>query len=126
MAFTEMFLWWYTHGWHVFTQKLKISLANITDFFSMDSLIRTLFKPYRQIPAESASANASLDLKFHMFIDRLVSRIIGFFSRLILLITGTLIIALGGICSLLLIILWPIIPLMPIAGIILTIIGVAL
>ena len=126
MAITEMFLWWYSSGWKVFIDKLKVVLGNITDFFSMGSLLRTLFKPYRQISAESASANASLDLKFHMFIDRLVSRIIGFFSRLILLITGTLIIALGGICSLLLIILWPIIPLMPIAGIILTIIGVAL
>lgn len=121
-----MLFWWYAHGWQIFVQKLKSSLASITDFFSMDSLIRTLFKPYRQISAESAASGASLDLKFHMFIDRLVSRIIGFFSRLILLITGTFIILSGAIISLVLIILWPIIPLTPIIGIILAITGVAL
>ena len=126
MAFTEMFLWWYTHGWHVFTQKLKISLANITDFFSMDSLIKTLFKPFRQISASTANENASLDLKFHMFIDRLVSRVVGFFSRFILLIIGLIVIFVGGVISLVLIIVWPIIPLLPIAGIILTVSGVTL
>lgn len=121
-----MVLWWYSQGWRIFTQKLKSSLANITDYFSMDSLVRTLFKPFRQISAESSSANASLELKFHMFTDRLVSRIIGFFSRLILLITGAFIIIIGGLFSLVLIILWPIIPFAPIIGIILAIIGVSL
>ena len=126
MAITEMLFWWYASGWRIFIQKIKTALASITDFFSMDSLVRTLFKPFRQISAESASATASLDLKFHMFIDRLVSRIVGFFSRLVLLIVGTFIIVVGGIVSLILIILWPLIPLTPIIGIILAIIGVTL
>lgn len=126
MAILEMLTWWYAHGWSIFIRKLRIFLANITDFFSMDSLIRTLFKPYRQISAGSANANSSLDLKFHMFLDRLVSRFIGFFSRLILLITGTIIIIVGGVSSLVLILLWPVIPLVPIAGIVLTVVGVTL
>lgn len=121
-----MFLWWYSSGWKVFVGKLKTTLGNITDFFSMGSLIRTLFKPYRQISAEAASDQASLDIKFHMFLDRLISRIVGFFSRLTLLLIGVLIIIFGGIISLLLTILWPFIPLLPIAGIILTVIGVTL
>ena len=123
MVIAEMFLWWYASGWRIFIQKNKTTLANITDFFSMDSLVRTLFKPFRQISAATASANASLELKFHMFIDRLISRIVGFFSRFILLIAGAIIIILGGIISLILIILWPIIPLLPIVGIILAIIN---
>ena len=61
-----------------------------------------------------------------MFLDRLVSRIIGFFSRLFLLIAGTLIIIIGGIFSLALIVLWPFIPLLPVAGIVMTITGFAL
>ncbi|MBR2767013.1 hypothetical protein IKF20_03040 [Candidatus Saccharibacteria bacterium] len=126
MAIAEMFLWWYAHGWSVFIKKLRGHLTNIIDFFSMSSLVRTLFQPFRQISAETASADSSLELKFHMFVDRLVSRIVGFFSRLILLITGTIIIVLGGIISLILIILWPIIPFAPIIGIILTIVGVTL
>ncbi len=124
MAIAEMFLWWYASGWRIFIGKLKISLTNITDFFSMGSLVRTLFKPYRQISAEAASEHASLDIKFHMFLDRLISRIVGFVSRLFLLLAGIIIIIFGGLISLILIILWPLIPLAPVAGIILTLVGV--
>ena len=92
----------------------------------MSSLIRTLFKPFRQISAESANDTASLDIKFHMFLDRLISRLVGFFSRIVLLLAGVLIIIFGGIISLILIILWPIIPALPIVGVILAVIGVIL
>ena len=126
MFIVKSFTWWYISGWGVFIGKVKNMFSSLTDFFSMHSLIRTLFKPFRQISADSASADSSLDLKFHMFIDRLVSRIVGFFSRLILLIAGCTIIILGGILSLILIILWPFVPLTPIAGIILTVMGVTL
>ena len=126
MAIAEMFLWWYSSGWKVFVGKLKTALSSITDFFSMGSLVRTLFKPYRQISAEVARDGASLDIKFHMFLDRLISRIVGFFSRLTLLFVGIIIIIFGSIFSLILIILWPIIPLLPVVGIILTAIGVTI
>ena len=121
-----MFMWWYSSGWKVFVGKLKTALSSITDFFSMGSLVRTLFKPYRQISAETARDGASLDIKFHMFLDRLISRIVGFFSRLTLLLVGIIIIIFGGIISFILVILWPIIPLLPIAGIVLTAMGVVL
>ena len=126
MAITEMFLWWYSSGWKVFIGKLKTSLSSITDFFSMSSLLRTLFKPYRQISAESAGEHASLEIRLHMFFDRLVSRFVGFFSRLTLLLVGLFTIIFGGLISLILIILWPFIPLLPIIGIILTLFGVTL
>ena len=126
MAITEMFFWWYSHGWQVFISKIRTWLSGVTDFFSMDSLIRTLFKPYRQISAESSSNASSLDLKFHMFLDRLVSRFIGFVSRLILLVIGTVIIIFVSLLSLILIVLWPAIPLLPAAGIVLTIMGITL
>ena len=126
MAIAEMFLWWYSSGWKVFANKIKVTLSNTTDFFSMGSLVRTLFKPYRQISAETAGDHASLDLRFHMFLDRLVSRIVGFFSRLFLLLAGIIIIIFDSLIGLILIILWPFIPLLPIAGIILTATGVIL
>lgn len=92
----------------------------------MDSLVRTLFKPYRQISANPSAGNGSFDLKFQMFIDRLVSRLIGFTSRLVLLFAGMIIIVFGGILCILLIVIWPLVPLLPIAGIILSIMGVSL
>ena len=104
---------------------LKNWFAGVADFFSMDSLIRTLFKPYRQISA-GKSASGSLDLKFQMFIDRMISRLIGFVSRLILLLVGCLIIVVGGLLGLVLVILWPVIPLLPVAGIIMTVLGVVI
>ncbi len=124
MAIAEMFLWWYSKGWRVFLAKLKAVFLDIADFFSMKSLVRTLFKPYRQISAESASSSASIDIRFHMFLDRLISRIIGFFSRLILLLVGVILIIFNSIVSVILIILWPLIPLAPIAGIVLAVVGV--
>ena len=126
MAITEMFFWWYSRGWRIFITKTHAFLSSVTDFFSMDSLIRTLFKPYRQISAASASSTASLDIKFHMFIDRLVSRFIGFISRLVLLLAGTFIIIIGSIFSLIFIILWPLIPLLPIVGIVLSTTGLTI
>ena len=126
MIIPEILIWWYSTGWHTFLRKIGQNFSRITDFFSMSSLIRTLFKPFRQISAESAGTNASLDLKFHMFIDRLVSRFVGFFSRLFLLLTGTIIIVLGSIFGFVFLVLWPFLPLAPIAGIILTIMGITL
>ena len=126
MVLTEMLIWWYTKGWSVLLQKSKNTFSKITDFFSMDSLVRTLFKPFRQISAGNASQQSSLELKFHMFTDRLISRIIGFFSRIVLLITGILIIIVISVLTVILTILWPILPLMPIAGIIMTAMGVVL
>lgn len=123
MVITKIFFWWYSDGWRAFITKMRTTLSNITDFFSMGSLLRTLFKPFRQISAESSTNSSSLDAKFHSMIDKLISRIVGFLSRLILLFAGSIIIIFGGIFSLMLIILWPFIPLLPIVGIILSVIG---
>ena len=125
MAITEMLIWWYAHGWRVFVQRIKDAFSSIADFFSIGSLFRTLFKPFRQISAETADENASLDLRFHMFIDRLISRVVGFVMRFILILTGLIIISIGGVVGLVLIVLWPFVPLLPVAGIVLTVMGVS-
>ena len=126
MAIAEMFFWWYAQGWRVFISRSRNWFSNLTDFFSMDSLIRTLFKPYRQISANASSSDSSLDIKFHMFIDRLVSRCIGFVSRLILLLVGCLLMLICGALCLVLIVLWPFIPLLPFVGIVLSIMGIVI
>lgn len=126
MALMEMFSWWYISGWGVFIGKVRTALSSVIDFFSMSSLLRTLFKPYRQISAATAGTDSPLDVKFHMFVDRLISRLVGFFSRLILLIVGLIIITIGGVLSLVFIIIWPFIPFLPIAGIVLSVLGVSL
>ena len=120
-----MLIWWYAHGWLVFVRKIGDAFSNVADFFSIGSLARTLFKPFRQISAETAGEGASLELKFHMFVDRLISRVVGFVLRLILILAGLIIITIGGAVGLILIILWPFVPLLPVAGVVLTVMGVS-
>ena len=126
MAIVEMFFWWYASGWGVFIGKVKGWFLSVLDFFSMGSLIRTLFKPFRQISAEAAGTDASIDTKFHMWVDRLISRMVGFVSRLILLLVGLVIILVGGILSLVMVVLWPVIPFLPIVGVMLSFGGLVL
>lgn len=124
MIIFELSSWWFTTGWLTFIQKIGNNFSSLADFFSISSLIRTLFQPYRQISAGKASSDASLELKFHAFTDRLVSRCVGFVSRLFLIVIGLILIILSTILGIILIIAWPLIPLAPIIGIILTVSGV--
>ena len=96
-------------------------LARATDFFSLKLLLRTLFEPFKQI--SNRSVDGSLEARFRAFIDRLISRIVGTVVRLGLLIIGLILIVIEAVLGIALLIAWPIVPLMPIASIILTVVG---
>lgn len=57
-------------------------------------------------------------------IDRVFSRLIGAFIRLLLLVVGGITIALQVILALVVILLWLLVPLLPVAGIVLMAAGV--
>ena len=124
MAILEILTWWYTAGMRGIFGRAKEWFGKVADFFSMDSLLKTLFMPYRQISAERARADAPVGLKLQMFGDRLFSRIIGFFARIVLLLAGVVTMIFGLVLILALILLWPFIPVLPVFGVILTIAGV--
>lgn len=126
MAVIQMITWWYAEGWGIFAKKLGTKLADLADFFSLSSLLRTLFQPYRQISAGDTKAGASLEAKFQAFIDRLISRAVGFVSRFVLLIIGVLALIFTLVLGTVMIVIWPVIPFLPILGIVLTCTGVAL
>ncbi len=117
--------WWYLRGWSIFARGLLDKLHNIADFFSLGLLLRTLFYPFRQISAYSDD-NASLQVQFQAFFDKLLSRIIGATVRIGILIFGIVVIALEATLGVVLAVIWPFIPFAPIAAIILAIMGVAL
>ena len=123
MLIVGMIQWWYTKGWGMFLHGLSNRLKNAVDFFSIRLLVRHMFAPFRQISANT-DLGPSLDAKFHAFLDRLVSRVIGAFVRFFLLILGTIIIILQAVIGVLVAIIWPLIPLAPFACIILTVAGV--
>jgi len=75
--------------------------------FSVDVLIKTLFSPWKRI---ISLPGRSLDEKFRAAIDNLVSRVIGFMVRILVLIAAVIIMIVTLAVGVALAILWPLIP----------------
>ena len=121
MFLVDITSWWYGNG---FIRRISIAKANFRktlDFFSIQILLKTLFKPYKQISADESSN--SINMFFQVFFDKLISRIVGLFARTFMIVMGIIVIIFQSILSCLTIIIWLIIPILPVAGIILAIIG---
>lgn len=117
--------WWYTRGWATFVQKFINKLRGMADFFSLGLLFKTFFAPFRQLDAYT-SDNASLQQQFHEFFDKLLSRLVGAAVRFLVIICGIISLVATMIGGFLAICIWPVMPILPIVGIILTMTGVAL
>lgn len=116
--------WWYTDGWRQRVQLVANRLDGTIDYFSIDLLLKTLFSPFRQISA--GRVDGSLEVQMRALIDKLFSRVIGMFIRLIILVIGGVMIALHVLIGLLLLVGWGLVPLLPVAGVILSVLGVTL
>lgn len=121
MLTVSMIQWWYTRGWKNTSSKLSNRLKNAADFFSIGLLVGNMFAPFRQISAGEASTP---NMWLSVFFDKLLSRIIGAVVRLLLLIVGIITIILQAVSGVLLVLIWPFIPLAPVACIILTLMQV--
>lgn len=119
MIVADMITWWYLKGWKIFIAKLGNKFRDTVDFFSIGSLMKTLFTPFRQISAGGTSS-AALGERFRAFLDQLVSRIIGAIVRIGILIAGTIVLILQFILSVFSVILWPLLPFLPVICILLT------
>jgi hypothetical protein len=58
------------------------------------------------------------------FFDRLLSRFIGFVVRIFIIVAGIIAMTVQFVCGLVIALLWPCIPLLPIAGIVVSSMGV--
>lgn len=108
----DLGIWWYSGGFKFFVEKLLEKLRNTADFFSILDLLRTLFSPFRQISA-GATSSLALDVRFRAFLDRLFSRFFGAFIRIFIILIGIIILTIQFILSLVLVILYPFLPLAP-------------
>lgn len=117
MFLVGLISWWYGKGWRRFVHSVRLRLDRTLDFFSVGILLKTLFSPFRQISA--GGINGSLGDKIRGLLDQLISRMVGMIARSFVLIFGLIYIALQLAVSALLIIFWGLIPLLPIAGLIL-------
>ena len=122
MFIVGLLQWWYGAGWMNRLQLAKIGLFKTSDFFSVNILIKTLFAPFRQISA-SSGVNDTIGEKMRAAFDKLFSRIIGAIVRTGMIFIGMIALFVNLIFIVINLILWPIIPALPLIGIILTLSG---
>jgi hypothetical protein len=121
MFFTGVVRWWYAAGWRERAGLVGERLARTLDFFSINLLLKTLFAPFRQISA--ANTTGPISVRMHAFFDKLISRFIGAFMRLILIFVGLITIVAQLLWGMIVLIVWIILPIIPVVGLILFSIG---
>lgn len=113
--------WWYSAGWVQRLGIISTRFANTLDYFSPALLVRTWFAPFRQISA--GRVQGSLDMKWRAFVDRLISRFIGAIIRTVLIIAAGVMLLLHGVLAAIELLLWAILPFLPIVGLVLALSG---
>jgi hypothetical protein len=122
MVFIGLLSWWYGRGWQGQFVALRDWLGRTYDYFSIGTLARTLFAPFRQDSA--GSVNGPLAVKLHHFLDKQISRGIGAIVRTIVILIGLMSLLVGTVIGLVSMIVWPLVPLLPIVGLSLMLLGV--
>lgn len=117
MILVGLFSWWYGLGIAAFVAKLERMILSTLDFFSVSILFKTLFNPFRQIVG--VSDNGSIAMQLRAVIDSLISRFIGAVIRLVTLLIGVLVIGLQAVASLLALLIWIVMPMVPIIAVVL-------
>lgn len=122
MFIAGLFQWWYGEGWLNRLKLVKTNLAKTADFFSIGILITTLFAPFKQISATSG-VNDTIGEKFRAAFDKLFSRIIGAIVRSFMIMFGMVALFVNFVLGIISLALWPIVPVLPIVGLILSMSG---
>ncbi len=117
MLLLDMLTWWYGRGWLERMQDIGVHMANWSRFFSLGTLMLTLFQPWKQI-VTNPGPNGGLAARRSAFIDNLVSRFVGFFVRIFVALFGLGVLTCVLVMSVGFVVLWPLLPLMPLIAII--------
>jgi len=121
MFIVGLLSWWYGAGWVAEAKRVRERIASVADYFSIGLLARTLFSPFRQISA--GSIDGPLGVRWRAFIDRLISRCIGALMRTFLIIFGVVAITVIGISGCIALVVWLLIPALPIVGCVMMFVG---
>ncbi|MEO6761724.1 MAG: hypothetical protein ABI220_05150 [Candidatus Saccharimonadales bacterium] len=107
MLTLEFFKWWYGSGWQGTLSKTNSRLTQLAERFSVSTLLRTLFAPWRRI---ISYPGAGLDARMRAMLDNSISRLIGFLIRIAVLIGAGITYIVILILALLEIVAWPLVP----------------
>lgn len=120
---TDFFSWWYGAGLRSAVAGIGRRAQRPLDDFSVGLLLRTLFAPFRQIDA--GGVRGSLDVQIKAWFGREFSRFFGAGLRTIMIIIGLIGSALSALLSTAWLIIWLLLPVVPILSVILWLGGVA-
>jgi hypothetical protein len=123
MLFTAFFSWWYGAGYAQHLARVRASGERLLDTLSLSQLLATLFAPFKQIDAVSARATVPMEVKMRIWFDRMFSRVFGSVIRSFMIIIGLLALAVWAVAALVRLVWWPLLPLLPVAGIVLMSMG---
>ena len=105
----EFLFWWYGSGWKRAWRECLLWTKNVSQSFSVGILLKTLFAPWKRI---IALPGRSLDEKFRGMVDNLVSRVVGFFVRLAVLLAASVMILATAAVGIAIAVIWPLLPLL--------------
>lgn len=114
MAF-DMLRWWYTTGWMQTFRRIGEWPLGVERAFSFVILLQTLFSPWRRI---ISMGGRTIDAKFRAAIDNLISRMIGFIIRSIVLLAALLAMVGVAVAALVMAVVWPLLPLAVVYGVV--------
>lgn len=121
MFIVGMLSWWYGAGWRRRVSVAREHLESTYDYFSIDLLLRTLVAPFRQISA--GSVRGPIGVQIRAWFDQLISRVIGFSVRSLMIIIGSMTLFFASVINAALIAGWALVPVAPFIGMWLAISG---
>ena len=116
----EFFFWWYGPGWLDTIKRVWHRVVATTQIFSVPILLLTLFSPWKRVVSES---DGSLDMILRTAVDNLVSRAVGFVVRLVAIIVSFGMTTVALVVGVLIIVLWPLLPIAAVASLVMTVVG---
>lgn len=121
MFLVGLLQWWYGRGWTSEATRVGHRLKSTAAFFSVGELAATLFAPFRQISA--GPTGGAIGAQLRGFVDKTISRIVGFFVRLITILVGTVAVIAQSLLGAIILLMWVVLPLLPVVGLLLFAIG---
>ena len=109
MIIMAFFQWWYGPGWKSQLEAIAGRARSLSEVFSIGILLRTLFAPWKQVVSGTRS-DQSVKIKLSAGVDNVVSRLVGFAMRSIVLLVAVLSLIVVVTVSLVIAIIWPTLP----------------
>lgn len=122
MFIVDLLGWWYSRGWAWAARHLFITRTiRVIRFFSVPDLLKTLFSPFRQDALRLK--NAPIGIRLQVLGMNFISRIFGFLIRSCLIIIGLLSAVSNALLGIIVVLIWPLLPLSPLVAILCIMIG---